>query len=287
MSEHQRRGAVQGTDQMDGGPVLELVEAAAQRLAIESNDAHALATDMLGQQGGVQAKDVFQSLRVQPPQNGAQRRVGRRTPPVQAESVTQRHQMDVDEAVDGAIRVRPRQQAEDRKQQDVTQAVHLALGTPGIRHRGQEIEKMAERLHGNRSLDWAPKKESCPCRFANPKKHSLPSNFTTCVPPDSPQIVSDEQPCHRADLAEQELYALLLVHLALRRLMVEASRKAGCDPDTLSFIHAVRVVRRHLPFHAAFLLALPFGSPSPASAYDGGHPDRDRRGARRTQPRPA
>jgi hypothetical protein len=43
--------------------------------------------------------------------------------------------------------------------------------------------------------------------------------------------------------------------------MVEASRKAGCDPDTLSFIHAVRVVRRHLPFHAAF-------SPSPASAHD-------------------
>src|SRR5919107_488925 len=66
---------------------------------------------------------------------------------------------------------------------------------------------------------------------------------------------------HRADLAEQELYALLLVHLALRRLMVEASRKAGCDPDTLSFIHAVRVVRRHLPFHATF-------SPSPASAHD-------------------
>src|SRR3954452_24103732 len=57
----------------------------------------------------------------------------------------------------------------------------------------------------------------------------------------------------RADLAEQELYALLLVHLALRGLMVQASRQAGCDP--LSFIHAVRVVRRHLPFHAAFSLS--------------------------------
>jgi IS4 transposase len=72
----------------------------------------------------------------------------------------------------------------------------------------------------------------------------------------------------RADLAEQELYALLLVHLALRAVMVQASRQGGCDPDTLSFIHAVRVVRRHLPFHAAFLLALPFGSPSPAPAHD-------------------
>ena len=56
----------------------------------------------------------------------------------------------------------------------------------------------------------------------------------------------------RADLAEQELYGLLLVHFALRRLMHEASRSAGCDPDSLSFIHTVRIVRRHLPFHAAF-----------------------------------
>jgi hypothetical protein len=62
----------------------------------------------------------------------------------------------------------------------------------------------------------------------------------------------------RADLAEQELYGLLLAHFALRRLMHEASRQADRDPDTLSFLHTVRIVRRHLPFHAAF-------SPSPAS----------------------
>ena len=61
----------------------------------------------------------------------------------------------------------------------------------------------------------------------------------------------------RADLAEQELYGLLLAHFALRRLIHDASRHAGCDPDTLSFVHTVRIVRRHLPFHAAF-------SPSPA-----------------------
>jgi IS4 transposase len=64
----------------------------------------------------------------------------------------------------------------------------------------------------------------------------------------------------RADLAEQELYGLLLAHVALRRLMHEASRQAGCDPDTLSFLHTVRIVRRHLPFHAAF-------SPSPAAPH--------------------
>ena len=64
----------------------------------------------------------------------------------------------------------------------------------------------------------------------------------------------------RADLVEQELYGLLLVHFALRRLMHEASQRAGCDPDQLSFVHAVRIVRRHLPFHAAF-------SPSAAPAH--------------------
>lgn len=56
----------------------------------------------------------------------------------------------------------------------------------------------------------------------------------------------------RVDLVEQELYGLLLVHLALRQLIYEASRRVGCDPDKLSFLHAVRIVRRHLPFHAAF-----------------------------------
>jgi hypothetical protein len=61
----------------------------------------------------------------------------------------------------------------------------------------------------------------------------------------------------RADLAEQELYGLLLAHFALRRLIHDASRQVGCDPDTLSFLHTVRIVRRHLPFHAAF-------SPRPA-----------------------
>jgi hypothetical protein len=39
--------------------------------------------------------------------------------------------------------------------------------------------------------------------------------------------------------------------------MHEASRAAGCDPDRLSFIHTVRIVRRNLPFHAAFSPSAP------------------------------
>ncbi len=53
------------------------------------------------------------------------------------------------------------------------------------------------------------------------------------------------------DLVRQEFYGLLLAHFAIRGLMHEAALKAGEDPDRLSFLHAVRVVRRKLPLYAA------------------------------------
>ncbi len=81
----------------------------------------------------------------------------------------------------------------------------------------------------------------------------------------------------RADLVKQEVYGLLLVHLALRQLMYEASRQNGCDPDRLSFLHTVRVVRRHLPFHAAF-------SPSAAPSHAATGADRDPRRSGRAEP---
>ena len=43
----------------------------------------------------------------------------------------------------------------------------------------------------------------------------------------------------------------MLAHFAIRGLMHEAALTANEDPDRLSFVHAVRVVRRKLAtFHA-------------------------------------
>jgi Insertion element 4 transposase N-terminal/Transposase DDE domain len=50
----------------------------------------------------------------------------------------------------------------------------------------------------------------------------------------------------RPDLVRQEFYGLLMAHFAIRGLMHEAALKAGEDPDRLSFVHAVRVIRRKL-----------------------------------------
>jgi hypothetical protein len=56
----------------------------------------------------------------------------------------------------------------------------------------------------------------------------------------------------RPDLVRQELYGLLLTQFAIRQLMYESRCRAPCDPDTLSFVHTVEIIRRNLPFYVAF-----------------------------------
>ena len=59
------------------------------------------------------------------------------------------------------------------------------------------------------------------------------------------------------DLVRQEFYGLLMAHFAVRGLMHEAALSADEDPDRLSFLHAVRVVRRKM---AAFGAIPPAGT---------------------------
>jgi hypothetical protein len=54
------------------------------------------------------------------------------------------------------------------------------------------------------------------------------------------------------DLVEQEMWGLLLAHYAIRDLMCRAADQAGHDPDRVSFLRAVRVVRRQIDEPAAF-----------------------------------
>ena len=81
-------------------------------------------------------------------------------------------------------------------------------------------------------------------------------------------------------LVRQEVWGLLLAHFAVRGLMHEAALQADEDPDRLSFLHTVRVIRRQLPRFAA----LPPSAPGcPASPGAGRNPG----GMRAKQPRPA
>jgi len=48
------------------------------------------------------------------------------------------------------------------------------------------------------------------------------------------------------DLVKQEFYGLIMAHFAVRGLMHEAALAVNEDPDRLSFLHAVHVVRRKI-----------------------------------------
>ena len=61
------------------------------------------------------------------------------------------------------------------------------------------------------------------------------------------------------ELVCQEIDGLMLAHHAVRRLLHEAASKVGEDPDRLSFIHAVRVVRRRIINPGAFPPTAPHG----------------------------
>jgi len=52
------------------------------------------------------------------------------------------------------------------------------------------------------------------------------------------------------DLVRQEFYGLLMLHFAVRSFMHEAAVSVNRNPDELSFVHAVRVLQRHLPMFA-------------------------------------
>ena len=54
------------------------------------------------------------------------------------------------------------------------------------------------------------------------------------------------------ELVKQEFYAFLLSYFAVRGLMYEAAQAANEDPDRLSFMHTVKVIRRKIPAFGIF-----------------------------------
>jgi hypothetical protein len=81
------------------------------------------------------------------------------------------------------------------------------------------------------------------------------------------------------DLVKQEFYGMMMAHFAIRGLMHEAALRADEDPDRLSFMHAVRVIRRKL----GRTVAIP---PSAAQSVARRRAQRNSSRARQFQPQP-
>jgi hypothetical protein len=54
------------------------------------------------------------------------------------------------------------------------------------------------------------------------------------------------------EMVRQEIWGILLAHYAIRALMVEAAHDADLDPDRLSFMDSLRVIRREADGAADF-----------------------------------
>lgn len=54
------------------------------------------------------------------------------------------------------------------------------------------------------------------------------------------------------ELVRQEFYAFLLAYFSVRGVMHEAALEADEDPDRLSFLHAIKVIRRKMPAFGIF-----------------------------------
>lgn len=54
------------------------------------------------------------------------------------------------------------------------------------------------------------------------------------------------------ELVRQEFYGFLLAYFAVRGIMHEAAVEADEDPDKLSFLHAIKVIRRKIPAFGIF-----------------------------------
>jgi hypothetical protein len=53
-------------------------------------------------------------------------------------------------------------------------------------------------------------------------------------------------------MVRQEILSLLLAHYAIRNLMCRAADEIGEDPDHLSFMRSIRVIRRQVTGQADF-----------------------------------
>ena len=107
MAQHQGAVGGEGADQVGRPGVGELVEAAAQRLAVEGDHAHALARGALVQDLCVQTEHGLDVARRNTLKDPAHRGVSRRAPPVQPEGLLEPMQVNVDEAVDRAVGIGP------------------------------------------------------------------------------------------------------------------------------------------------------------------------------------
>jgi len=143
-------------EHVSGGSIVELVEAAAQSLAVQRDAAGTGPGVRRVQQPRVPTKDRLHSDRIEPLEDVADRGMRRCAAPFQTKAAVEGAAMGVDERDDTAIGIAAAHDREDRKQKHVGQLVEFALRAALVRHISQDVEQRGERGHGNLRIGYLP-----------------------------------------------------------------------------------------------------------------------------------
>ncbi len=156
MRQHQRRVDGERAEHLSCLDVIEAIETALERLAIERHDTRAETGPGPVQVGCMFAKDLFNIRRAQPLQNIPDRSVRGRPLPADLEGFVQLSSVDFDEGADAAIRVGAAHNRQNGKQQDVWQLIKFAFGPPRVGDCREERKETFERFQGNLRMIRSP-----------------------------------------------------------------------------------------------------------------------------------
>ena len=154
----EQQGGVGGerAQHLDGGTLVEVVEAAAQGLAIKGDRALARGGARCLQQGGMAAEACLHRGRIEPLEDVPHGGVRGGAAPVQAEGGVQPVAMHVDEGDDAPARVATGHDGQDAEQQYKGQLVFLPLRPTRIRNLRQQIQQRRKCRHGNLRVGCRP-----------------------------------------------------------------------------------------------------------------------------------
>jgi len=119
VGQHQGRIGGEGTQEMGGLAILEAVKAPAQHRAIDRDRTPLRWAGLLVEDGGMAPEGLLNRGHFHLLDNPSDGRVSRSASPRQVECIAQPGQMDIDERVDGPVRVRPGDNRHNGEQHDV------------------------------------------------------------------------------------------------------------------------------------------------------------------------
>jgi hypothetical protein len=144
MRQHQRGVGCERAEHLLGLGVVEAVEAAFERLAVERDNAHTASLRRKVELAGMFAEGPFNIRRRKPLQNVADGGVRGRPFPTDPEGLVEFLPMHFDEGADAAIGIGAAHNRQDGKQQHMRQLIELAFGAPRIGNHRQQREELFE-----------------------------------------------------------------------------------------------------------------------------------------------